>query len=143
MWWYFAQAGAKVALTGGVFATFAGRRALWPGFIVGSAFSGAAWFGVFEMTWSFNKLLMPIPAEPDEYGRSTGLMTLPITIGSSMWMGWKVCPEMAPPPNSMIDISGLLSYVRSVPVKHFAIVGGSSAALAATTCRIVQYRGGA
>ena len=133
----------KVAFAGGTLAAFAGRRALWPAFFMGSVFSSAAWFGCFEISWSMMRGILPIPKEPDQSARTTGLLTLPITVGGTMLVGWRLTPAMAPPPESVVDISGLLKYARSVPLKHFALVGGSSAAIAAATCRVVQWRGGA
>jgi hypothetical protein len=114
-----------------------------PGFVLGSVFSGAAWFGTFELAWSAAKAVMPIPEKVDSSAQVTGLVTLPITAGGTIWLGWLVCPPMAPLPDSVIDISGLLTYARSVPLKHMAVVGGSSAVMAALTCRVVQHRGGA
>ena len=133
----------KAAFAGGTVAAFAGRRALWPAAFIGTCFASAAWFGTFELTWSMMRGLMPIPKDPDQGARNTGLLTLPITTGGSLFLGYKLCPPMAPPPSSVVDISGLLTYARSVPMKHFAVVGGASASMAAVTCRIVQWRGGA
>ena len=70
-------------------------------------------------------------------------MTLPVTTLSTMWLGWRLAPPLAPLPESVMDFAGLVGYARSVPVRHFAMVGAGSAAFAATTLRIVQYRGGA
>lgn len=134
---------SKAALTGTAVAALAGRRALWPAFTVGTIFSGAAWFGTFELVWSTTKVVMPIPAKPDESARTTGLITLPITTIGTLYAGYITSPALAPVPASLTDISGLLSYVRSWPLKHYAAIGASSAAVAAVTCRIVQYRGGA
>ena len=54
-----------------------------------------------------------------------------------------VATALAPVPASVTDVSGLAAYVRSWPLKHYAIAGASSAALAAVTLRSVQYKGGA
>ena len=137
--------GTKAAFAGGSLVAIAGRRALWPAFFIGSAFSGAAWFGSFELVWSASKFAMPIPDEPDSSAQATGLMTLPLTTGGTVWLGWRGTPSLAPLPASVIDMSGLLRYAASSgPVlKHMGIVGASSATIAALTCRVVQYRGGA
>ena len=120
-----------------------GRRALWPAFATTGAFAGAAWFGCFEVTWSVSKLLMPVPAAPDPTARVTGWITLPVITGMSAFMGWTLSPNLAPPPASVTDLVGLVGYMRSWPISHFAFVGATSAVTAAVTCRIVQYRGGA
>ena len=133
----------KAAFAGGSLVALAGRRALWPAFFIGSCFSSAAWFGTFELTWSAMRFMMPIPTEPDQTARNTGLLTLPVTTGGSFFLGYKLCPPMAVPPESVVDISGFLSYGRSFPLKHIALVGGASAVMAAVTCRCVQFRGGA
>ena len=134
---------AKFVAAGGTMAAFGARRALWPFMLVGGAFSGAAWLGSFEFCWMTCKLLMPIPNPVDKSARNTGLATLPVTIGSTWWLGWKLCPEPPPPPTSITDISGAIRTVKSLPVKHFALVGATSALASAVTCRVVQYRGGA
>ena len=128
---------------GGGLIAFAGRRALWPAFAIGGIFSSAAWFGVFEIAWSMTKVPLPIPPNPDSTAKATGILTLPLTVGASFFVGRLTCPPMAPPPSSVVDISGLIAYTKSVPLKHFGIVGASSAVAAAITCRIVQWRGGA
>lgn len=134
---------SKAAFAGGTVAAIAGRRALWPAFVLGSVFSGAAWFGTFELAWSASKMALPLPLKPDPSAQTLGLVTLPITTASSIYLGWRTCPQLAPPPESLIDFAGLLTYLRSVPAKHIGIAGASSAVMAALTCRMVQYRGGA
>ena len=134
---------SKAFVAGGSIAAYAGRRALWPFMASGGVFAGAAWFGCFEMCWSTCRMLMPIPADVDAQARRTGLLTLPVTIGSTWWLGWRLSPPLAPPPASIADIAGAITLCKSLPVKHAAIVGMTSAATAAFTCRVVQYRGGA
>ena len=145
MWQKLLTKGAlsKAAFTGGTLAAFAGRRALWPALAVGTAFSGAAWFGTFEIVLSATKVVMPVPAKPDSAAQTRGLLTLPVTTLGTMWLGWLTSPALAPVPASVTDVSGLAAYVRSWPLKHYAIAGASSAALAAVTLRSVQYKGGA
>ena len=149
-----AMAGAKAAISkaavgkaafygGGGLLAFAGKRALWPAFAIGGIFSSAAWFGVFDLSWSFVKWPFPIPPNPDASARFTGILTLPLTVVASVWIGKLTCPEMAPPPASIVDTAGLFKYVQSVPLKHFGMVGAGSAVMAAITCRAVQWRGGA
>ena len=41
--------GKSVLGKGAIVGAFAARRAAWPAVVVGTAFGGAAWFGVFEM----------------------------------------------------------------------------------------------
>ena len=139
-----AKAGAsKAFVMGGSLAAYAGRRALWPFMAAGSVFGGAAWLGCFEIAWSTCCMIMPIPAAVDPQARKTGLLTLPVTVGSTWFLGWRLSPPLAPPPTSIADISGAIALCKSLPVKHVTIVGASSAAAAAFTCRVVQYRGGA
>ena len=88
--------GTKAAFAGGSLVAIAGRRALWPAFFIGSAFSGAAWFGSFELVWSASKFAMPIPDQPDSSAQATGLMTLPLTTGGTVWLGWRGTPSLAP-----------------------------------------------
>lgn len=52
----------KGALVGGV--SFLGRRAAWPAVVLGTAFSGAAWFGAFELASGFMERVLPPPAQP-------------------------------------------------------------------------------
>ena len=143
-----AKAGATKAAAGkvlavGSVAAFAGRRALWPGFVVGGAFAAAAWFGTFELTWSATKVLLPIPAEPNAAARAAGVASIPVSSGSVLWVGHRFAPAVAPPPASIVDLSGLAGFVRSLPLKHYALTGLSSAGAAAVCCRVVQSKGGA
>ena len=138
-----AGAGGKVLAFGGTMAAFAGRRALWPSFVVGGAFSSAAWFGVFEISWSATKWTMPVPEEPDTRARAVGLVSIPVTTGSILLLGHRLAPQVAAPPSSITDVPGLLGFVRSLPLKHYALTGASSAVAAAVCCRVVQYQGGA
>ena len=133
----------KVLAAGGTVAAFAGRRALWPGFVVGGAFSSAAWFGVFEITWSMTKLAMPVPKEPDSGARVVGIVSIPVVTGGSLLLGHKLAPAVAAPPTSIIDLPGLFGFARSLPLKHYAVTGATSAVAAAVCCRVVQYHGGA
>lgn len=135
--------GAKALVGGGIIASFAGRRALWPAMVVGGSFAGAAWFGAFEAVLSASKLVWPVPANQDTGAQLTGVATVPVTAGSILWVGSKLAPPMAPPPESIVDLTGMISFARSLPLKHIAASIGASAALSALGCRAVQYRGGA
>lgn len=134
-------AGSKAFVAGGTVLTFGARRALWPAFLMGGAFSSAAWFGCFEISDTIFKLFMPVPAKPNDSARTTGLLTLPVTASSTCYLGWWLCPPLAPPPTSFSEVLGWAS--RAIPVRHFAIAGAASAVTTAGVCRVVQYRGGA
>lgn len=133
----------KAVLYGGSLLAFAGRRALWPGFVIGSAFGGAFMFGVFDATLSFTRLLMPVPSDPDRSARNAGYATVPVVIAIGSAAGWHTSPALAAAPTSVVDMQGLFRFATSLPLRHLGIVGASSAAAAAVTCRVVQYRGGA
>lgn len=135
--------GSKAVAAGGLVASFAGRRALWPAMVVGSAFGGALWFGAFEIFFSASKLAFPVPAIQDDSAKYGGAATVPVTAGGVCWVGSKLAPLTAPPPASVVDLSGTIGWARSLPVKHYAATIGASAAISAICCRAFQYRGGA
>jgi len=140
-----ATKGAAVKAAGfvGTLGLFAGRRALWPGLLLGGSGAAAGWFGAFEMMFSCTKFVLPEPPNPDSSAMLTGVATIPITGGGVLFAGHKMAPPMAALPASVVDLAGLFGFVRSLPVHHYAQAGLASAAAAAVCCRIVQYRGGA
>ena len=135
--------GGKALLYSGSALAFAGRRALWPGFVIGGAFSSAFWFGIYDATLSFSRLLMPVPDKPDRSAKNMGYSTTPVIMAGAGFAGWMTSPPMAAPPTSVVDLSGLFRYATSLPLRHIGTIGASSAVVAAITCRAVQYRGGA
>ena len=136
-------AGTKAVLYGGSLVAFVGRRALWPGFVLGGAFGSAFWFGIFDLTLSMSRVVMPVPAKPERAATNTGYATVPVVMAGASAIGWQLSPALAAPPTSVVDLSGLFRFMTSLPLRHLGIVGASSAAAAAVTCRVVQYRGGA
>mmetsp|Transcript_73258 Transcript_73258/g.201178 ORF Transcript_73258/g.201178 Transcript_73258/m.201178 type:complete len:135 (+) Transcript_73258:37-441(+) len=128
-------------IAGGV-AGFAGRRALFPVVAVGTAFSSAAWFGTFELCFSFTKLFMPVPAKQDENARLMGALSIPAVLGAAGGVGWMFAPAVEAAPAKATDAAGWAKLAQSLPIKHWAMVGAGSAAAAAVTCRAVQYRCG-
>lgn len=135
--------GTKALIGGSMFASFAGRRALWPALGLGGAFTGAMWFGAFEICFSMAKLVWPIPAKQQQNSVTAGAATVPFTAGGVLWLGSKLAPSMAPPPASVGDLSGMLAFARSLPLKHYSYCVATSAALSAICCRAVQAKGGA
>ena len=136
-------AASKAVMYGGGMVAFVGRRALWPGFVLGGAFGTAFWFGIFDATLSVSRVIMPVPEKPDRSAKNTGYATVPVVLAGASAIGWQLSPALAEAPTSVVDLSGLFRYVTSLPLRHAGIVGASSAAVAAITCRVVQYRGGA
>jgi hypothetical protein len=135
--------GTKALIGGSMIASFAGRRALWPALGLGGAFTGAMWFGAFEVCFSMAKLVWPIPAKQQQNSAIAGAATVPFTAGGVLWLGSKFTPAMAPPPASVGDLSGMLVFARSLPLKHYSYCIATSAALSAICCRAVQAKGGA
>ena len=135
--------GGKALMYSSGLLAIAGRRALWPGFVIGGAFSGAFWFGIYDATLSISRLLMPVPEKPERSAKNLGQATAPVILAGASVAGWLTSPPMAAPPTSVIDLSGFFRYATSLPLRHFGTVGASSAVVAAITCRVVQYRGGA
>jgi len=122
---------------------FLSRRAALPAVLIGGAFTSAAWFGVFELTLSASKLLMPVPEHQDSRAQVSGVLVVPASSGAVLWAGWRAAPGLAPTPDKLTDLRGWLGVARSMPIKHVASVGAASAAVGAVACRAVQYKGGA
>ncbi len=104
-----AASGAAKMSAGKVFvsgAAFLGRRALYPAFVVGGAFGSAAWFGTFEIALSASKLVLPEPAQPDQSAHNNGYAIVPFTGGASLWLGWRLAPELPSPPESAFNLGG-------------------------------------
>ena len=120
--------------------SFLARRAATPAIVIGAAFSGAAWFGAFEISLSATKFVMPEPAEPDHHAHMLGMASAPFTAGAVGWGGWFLSPPMLARPEKVAQVG---AWIQSMPLAHCAKVGVVSAAAAATVCRVVQYRGGA
>ena len=74
----------KFFLAGGTVGIL-GRRALTPVLVVGTAFSSAAWFGIFEIATGFLELGMPVPKEPDSSAHYKGFATIPCSVGVVGW----------------------------------------------------------
>ena len=89
------------------------------------------------------KLLMPAPKAPDPHATKLGLATIPVTAGASLFLGYRMAPPLAPPPERMFNLSGWLSFSRLLPVRYYGTVGLASAAASAACCRLVQYKAGA
>ena len=142
MSWWVALA-PKFMVGGGMAVGMAGRRAFTPFLIMGTAVTSAAWFGAFEACFSFSKLLMPVPEKPDSSAQTTGVATVPCVIGLFGFAGWRTCPLLEAPPKELSNIGGWIKYGGSMPLRHVGTFGLASAAVAAVTCRVVQYRGGA
>ena len=140
-WW--ASLAPKFMVGGGAVIGIAGRRALTPVLIMGTAAASAGWFGAFELVFSTSKLLMPVPAKADQNAQLTGVATVPVTVGLFGFLGWRTCPLMEAPPKEISNIGGWLRYGQSLPLRHVGTFGLASAAAAAVSCRVVQYRGGA
>ena len=140
--WWVALA-PKFMVGGSVAVGIAGRRAFMPFLVVGSAFTSAAWFGAFEACFSLSKLLMPVPEKPDSSAQTKGVLTVPCMIGLSGFAGWRTCPLLEAPPKELSNFRGWIRYAGSMPLAHAGRFGLASAAAAAVTCRVVQYRGGA
>ena len=140
-WW--GGLGTKAMIGGGAAASILGRRAFTPVFVVGSAFSAAGWFGIFEITTGFLEFAMPVPKEPDEAAHWKGVATVPVSLSVASYAGWRTSPALAVVPDNVTDISGWIKYLSRLPVRHFATVGAASAVVSAVGCRVVQYRGGA
>jgi len=135
----------KFLVGGGAVMGIAARRALTPVLIMGTAVTSAAWFGAFELVFSASKLLMPPPRpeKTDVGAQLTGVATIPATLGIFGYLGWRTSPILQAPPTEISNISGWLKYGGSLPLRHAGTFGLASAAAAAVSCRIVQYRGGA
>ena len=84
-----------------------------------------------------------MPPKPDSTARYVGVATIPLTTAGAAYVGWQLCPPLAPPPSSIIDLGGLSNFARSLPLRHVGTVGAMSAVGAATVCRVVQHRNGA
>uniref|UniRef100_A0A7S2I8R3 Uncharacterized protein n=1 Tax=Haptolina brevifila TaxID=156173 RepID=A0A7S2I8R3_9EUKA len=148
-----AAAAAKAAATSGsamkavgvvgTLGVFAGRRALWPGLVLGGAAVSAGWFGAFELVFSASKAVLPVPAEADTSAQVAGVATIPFSGGGVLLIGHKIAPPTAALPTSVVDLPGLFGFVRSLPVGHYATAGLVSASVAAVCCRAVQWKGGA
>ena len=140
-WW--AALAPKFMIGGGVAVGWAGRRALTPFLIMGTAVTSAGWFGAFEACFSFSKLMMPVPVKADSSAQTTGVATIPCVLGLFSFAGWRTCPLLEAPPKEISNIGGWLKYGGSLPLRHVGTFGLASAAAAAVSCRAVQYRGGA
>lgn len=143
VWW--AALAPRFMVGGGMAVGWAGRRALAPFLIFSTAITSAGWFGAFEACFSFSKLLMPVPEKADSSAQTTGLATIPCVIGLFGFAGWQTCPLLEAPPKQISNIGGWIKYVGTLglPLRHVGTVGVASAAAAAVSCRVVQYRGGA
>lgn len=134
-------------MVGGPFTTataaFAARRALLPAAALGTAVTGAGWFGVFEFVFGTSKLVMPVPEKQDESARITGALSVPCVTGAFFGVGWMSSPAGPPVPTKALDWSGWVAYLRGLPLRHAVLVGAGSATASAVCCRVIQYRGGA
>ena len=119
---------------------FLARRAATPAVILGAAFSGAAWFGAFELALGLTKFALPKPADVNERAQMLGVATIPVTAGVVGWGGWFLSPPMLARPEKVAQVG---AWIQSLPLAHLTKVGVVSAAAAAAVCRAVQYKGGA
>ena len=136
-------AASKLIAGSSVLAGIGARRALWPFMAVGSAFSAAGWFGTFELTFSFTKVIMPVPVKQETNARLAGVCIIPVVLAGAGAGGWFTQPSMEAAPSSMSSASSWAGFARSVPIRHWGMVGVGSAVVSAVSCRVVQYRGGA
>eukprot|EP00967_Tisochrysis_lutea_P138302 scaffold249382_cov30-Tisochrysis_lutea.AAC.2 len=131
--------GAKGAIAaGGSAAAFMTRRITFPVFVVGSAFGSAAWFGVFEIALSMSKLVMPVPEKRDEGAHLRGFAAVPLIVGGSWFVGWRLSPPLPTPPTSLFDGQGWATYLGRFPIRYVGIVGAASAVTAAVGCRAIS-----
>eukprot|EP00962_Isochrysis_galbana_P036123 scaffold12443_cov108-Isochrysis_galbana.AAC.2 len=130
--------GKGAIAAGGTAAAFLTRRLTLPVFVVGSAFGGAAWFGIFEMALSLSKYVLPVPAKRDEGAHLRGMAAVPLIVGSSWFVGWRFSPPMPSPPSSLFDGHGWATYIGRFPIRYVGAVGTASAVVAAVGCRAIS-----
>eukprot|EP00962_Isochrysis_galbana_P003058 scaffold861_cov123-Isochrysis_galbana.AAC.3 len=123
---------------GGSTAAFMARRLTFPVFVVGSAFGGAAWFGLFEIALSLSKYVLPVPEKRDEGAHLRGMAAVPLIVGSSCFVGWRMSPPMPSPPTSLLDGNGWATYFGRFPMRYVGTVGAASAVVAAVGCRAIS-----
>jgi hypothetical protein len=107
-------------------------------FVVGSAFGGAAWFGVFEIALSLSKFVLPVPQKRDEGAHLRGMATVPLIVGGSCFVGWRFSPPVPSPPTRLLDGHGWVMYFGRFPIRYVGAVGTASAVVAAVGCRAVS-----
>ena len=108
---------AKGFAASSAIAVFAGRRALWPGLVFGGVCTSAAWFGVFEIVWSASKFVLPKPPPEEKNANAelAGCATIPVVGGGVCWLGKMTSPPLAAAPSSVVDLAGMLGFLRSLP----------------------------
>jgi len=121
---------------------FTARRAAWPTLVASTVVTSALWFGIFEITLSLSKFVLPAPKESSSRGQVLGVATVPVTLGSSLWAAWRLCPTLPVMPEKILDVPGWKNYISRLPGPYLRNVCVGSATLSAVTCRVVQYRNG-
>ena len=97
----------------------------------------------FELCFGVCKMIMPVPKKQEESARLAGVASVPCVVAAAGAVGWFTAPSIAVGPAQVSDAAGWANFARSLPIKHWLLVGAGSAAAAAVSCRAVQYRGGA